>query len=97
MKNLSSGVFVLAAVVGVYMLFKVVAILAFLFMPVLLVLAAVYLVGHWAPKDLHEKAEAQLRKGLDHLDFKAPTWTWPWIKRAREFLDWFGLEVKKAA
>jgi hypothetical protein len=97
MKNMTSGVTILLAAIALLYLFRVVWFIAVLFMPFLIVIAALYFLGYHAPEKVHLQAEKKIREGLDWLDFKAPEWTWPWILRARSGLDWLGLQVKKAS
>jgi len=89
-------------IVGLYltlMMARVVWFLAILMLPVLVVAAAIYLVGYGAPnlgdfgRKIHKGAEGHARALLDWLDFEAPAWTWPAIRSARTFLDWLGLQV----
>jgi hypothetical protein len=94
MKNFASGVTIAAAIIGVWFLFRIVWVLAALFMPLIFFVVVLYFLGYYAPKEWHDAAEKQIRKFLDWMDFKAPAWTWPWVRRAREGLDWLGLHVK---
>lgn len=97
MKNFSSGLTIAAAVVCCWYLLKILAIVAYVLMPFILVAAVLYFLGHGAPKEMHDNVEAQIRKWFDWLSFKAPPWSWGAIKAARNGLDWLGIQVKKAA
>ena len=95
MKNFTSGLMIVAAVVGLWFLFGILRILAVVLMPLLLGVAVLYFLGYYAPKGWHEWAETKIRAALDWLDFKAPAWSWGFIRTARGALDWLGLHVKK--
>ena len=95
MKNMTSGVTILLAAIALLYLFRVVWFLAALFMPILVLVAALYFLGFYAPEEMHVKAEKTIRKGLDWMDFNAPSWTWPFVSSARGALSWLGLQVKK--
>ncbi len=94
MKNATSGFIIAAAIYGVWVLFKVVAMLAFVLMPVILIAGALYFIGYYAPKGLHDDVQKWLRARFDWLDFNAPKWAWGPIKMARSGLDWLGLKVQ---
>lgn len=93
MKNATSGFIIAAAVYGVWLLFKIMAMLAFVFMPIILIAGALYFIGYYAPKGLHDDVQAWLRERFDWLDFNAPKWSWGAIKMARGGLNWLGIKV----
>ena len=92
----SGGVIILGLIVLVY-LWKVVWFLAVFLFPVAVVGGLLWVLGNMTPKETHEKVENELRKGLDWMDFNAPSWTWPVLVQVRVALDWLGLKVKKVA
>ena len=94
MKQFVSGAVILGSIIMVWYVIKVVAFLAWVLMPVIILACVLYGLGNFVPKDVTQKAEAFLKKGFDWLDFNAPHWTWPAIKVARGGLDWLNLQVK---
>lgn len=94
MKNVTSAIAIVACVYGLWLLFEVVWFLAVLFMPVILVITALYVVGYYAPKGVQDTVQKTIRSGLDWVSFNPELrWAWPLVKRARKALDWLGIQV----
>ncbi len=93
--NIISGVGIAFALWAVWQIFKIVAFLAYFLMVPLLVITGLYLIGHYAPKGLHDDAQKAIRKGLDKISFNPDLrWAWGVTEKARTGLDWLGIHVK---
>lgn len=92
-KAVVSGVLLIAGIILLWTLFKVLWWLFIFLLPVISLLAVLYVIGYAIPKDWSAPIEKWIRKQLDWLDFNAPAVLWPWINKARAFLDWLGLRV----
>jgi len=93
-KSFVSGAVILGAIIGAWYVIKLVAFLAWLFMPLIVLAVVLYCLGNFVPAEWTKAVEKNLKKAFDWLDFNAPTWSWPAIKFARGCLDWLNLHVK---
>ena len=94
MKNATSGLILAASIYALWQLFQLVWVIAVVFMPVILLVGGLYLIGYYAPKEIHDNVQTWIRDRLDWVAFNQDlSWAWPWVLRARRGLDWLGIQV----
>jgi len=97
LQKVTSLFIILGALIVVMWLWSVIKFIAMMLLPFALFAGAIYVIGYFTPKPFHDAFQANVKSGLDWLQFKLPPKAWWPIKCARNALDWLGLNVKPAS